>query len=428
MSATVVTNIAIEIFCSTLCLVFIICTLVVDSLKIKLNQIFIWVLLSNIAVMLSDALAFYSIGKTAPPFFLFNFIGNFFTFIFSYVIIMCFSNYINTYLSTKTKIKRTAVYHVYWICGVAIALTFLSLLNHMYFTIDENNIYHRGEMHWLSQVLGMAALMVNMVVIVKYRRLLNRIEKFALFMYIILPIVAVVVQMLVYGFVLVYIASTITITIIYVGMQAQYPKMIQEKELALTQNQIALMLSQIKPHFLYNALNAIQYLCVTEPDKAEEAVGKFARYLRGNMDSLTQKSPIPFEQELAHLQNYLTIELYRFPYLRIEYDLKIQEFALPALTLQPLVENAIKHGVTQSEQEKGTIRISTWEDELAWYLMVEDDGVGFDPIKIPQDGNSHIGIENTKKRLAVMCGGSLAIESKPRSGTRVMVRLPKEAK
>jgi hypothetical protein len=91
------------------------------------------VLLSNVAVMLSDALAFYSIGRMEPHFFVFNFIGNFLTFQFSYIVIMCFSNYINVYLLAKFPVKRTTVYMVYGVCGLAITLTFLSLLNNMYF-------------------------------------------------------------------------------------------------------------------------------------------------------------------------------------------------------------------------------------------------------------------------------------------------------
>ncbi len=420
----VIINIAIEIFCSVMCLVFIICTLMGDNLKIRLNRVFIWVLLSNIAVMLSDALAFYSIGKREPPFFALSFIGNFCTYIFSYVIIMCFSNYISTYLTTKTQMKRGWVKLVYGICALAIALTFLSLINNMYFIIDENNIYHRQNMYWLSQILGMIAMLINAVMIITYRKFLNRMEKFALSAYIILPVIAIVIQMLVYGLVSVYIASTITITIIYVGMQAQYSKMIKEKELHLTQNRIAIMLSQIQPHFLYNALNTIQYLCLTQPTKASEIVEDFSDYLRGNMDSLTNKSPIPFIHELAHLKHYLAIEQLRFPYVKIIYNLQVQDFHLPALTLQPIVENAIRHGVTEDEA-KCTIIISSWEDTSAWCLMIEDSGVGFDSAQEKEDGRSHIGISNTSARLEVMCGGRLNLESVSGKGTRVTITIPK---
>ncbi len=425
MTTTTMINIAIEIFGSVMCLVFLICILVGDNLKIQLNRVFIWVLLSNIALMISDALAFYSIGKTEPIFFLTNHLGNFFTFIFSYIIIMCFSNYINTYLVFKIKIKRYGVYLVYGVCGFAIALTFLSKLNNMYYIIDENNIYHRQELYWLSQLLGIIALLINAFVIIRHRKHLNRMEKFALSVYIILPVTAVVIQMLIYGFVSVYIASTITIMIMYVGMQAQHARMMKEKELQLVQNRITIMLSQIQPHFLYNALNTIQYLCLTQPTKASKVIEDFSHYLRGNMDSLVNKDNIEFTRELEHLEHYLSIERIRFPGLSIFYDLKAMDFCLPALTLQPIVENAIIHGVTQSEKSNSTVKVISYENEAAWILKIDDNGIGFDPNKEIKDGRSHIGISNTRNRLESMCGGSLDIDSTPGNGTCVTIQIPK---
>jgi len=219
-------------------------------LRVRINRAFIWVLLSNITLMLSDALAFFSIGRAGIHFFVLSFIGNFFTFQFSYLLIMCFSNYINVYLASKIQIKRTTVRMVYGVCGLAIALTFFSLLNNMYFIIDENNVYHRQSMYWLSQVMGMIGLALNSIEIIRFRKSLNRMETFALASYIILPIIAVVIQVSVYGYVSVYIASTLTIFFIYIGMQAQFQKILKESELQLTQSRIAIMLSQIQPHFL----------------------------------------------------------------------------------------------------------------------------------------------------------------------------------
>lgn len=198
-----------------------------------------------------------------------------------------------------------------------------------------------------------------------------------------------------------------------------------EKE--LTESRIAIMLSQIQPHFLYNALNTIHYLCRTQPQKAVQVIENFAAYLRGNMDSLTRETLIPFEQELIHLKNYLSIEQLRFPDVEIIYCLQVTEFRLPALSLQPLVENAIRYGVTQRE-EGGVVTISTWEEQAFWFLQVEDNGVGFDPSLPKEDGRSHIGITNVRKRLDALCGGTLSITSRPNEGTRVTISIPKEMK
>ncbi|MCC0646813.1 histidine kinase [Clostridioides sp. ZZV15-6598] len=198
----------------------------------------------------------------------------------------------------------------------------------------------------------------------------------------------------------------------------------QRLEGELMENRISIMLSQIQPHFLYNALNTIQYLCKHDSDMAVHAVEKFSSYLRGNMDSLTQKKLIPFEKELAHLKNYLYIELLRFgERIKIHYELTITDFFIPVLTVQPIVENAIRHGVTK-QKEGGTIIVSTSKDENNIYIVIKDDGVGFRPFERANDGKSHIGIQNVKRRLETQCNGNLNIESCIGKGTIVTIIIP----
>lgn len=182
--------------------------------------------------------------------------------------------------------------------------------------------------------------------------------------------------------------------------------------------------SQIKPHFLYNTLTTIRHLCLSQPKLAANAIGEFAAYLRGNMDALSEKELVSMQQEYQHLQHYVAIEALRFPEIEIVYDLRALDFKLPVLTLQPLVENAIKYGVS-NRSEGGKITIKTWEDETYWYLCVHDNGIGFDPTYVTNDGRSHIGIQNTKQRITIMCHGELHVESSREHGTNVTITLPK---
>ena len=201
---------------------------------------------------------------------------------------------------------------------------------------------------------------------------------------------------------------------------------IYKLENELLQNQISIMLSQIRPHFLYNALVAIQELCLIDPETASDAVADFSMYLRGNMDSLAIKDPIPFEKELHHVETYLSLEKKRFgDRLSIAYDIKSRDFLLPVLTLQPIVENAVRHGVTMRE-EGGSVTVSTHETKRGAVITVKDDGVGFNSRRVPKNGErSHVGIENVRSRLVSMCGGSLAIQSKPTIGTTAVITIPK---
>lgn len=200
-----------------------------------------------------------------------------------------------------------------------------------------------------------------------------------------------------------------------------------ERELELANT--SLMISQIQPHFLYNALNTIKYLIKRDPKSAEKAVISFSRYLRGNMDSITKKEPIPFAEELEHTKNYCDIELLRFgDKLNIIYDTPVTSFSLPALSVQPIVENAIKHGVTK-KPEGGTVTVTTSENEHYYLIKVQDDGVGFDvdnPDLTPSDTHAHIGVNNVRERLTNMVNAEFIIESQIDIGTCVTIKIPKK--
>lgn len=200
----------------------------------------------------------------------------------------------------------------------------------------------------------------------------------------------------------------------------------KEMETELKDKSIAVMISQIQPHFLYNSLNSIAELCVVDPKRAEKATIDFSRYLRGNMGALNEKKTIEFEDELNHLIHYIELEKLRYgDDLQFEYDIREKEFTLPALTVQPLVENAVNHGIRYHKM-KGKVKISSYSDDKNYYVEIEDDGVGFDPENYMSDGRKHVGIANVKYRLEVLCGGHVEIKSEKGNGTVVTIRIPKE--
>jgi len=204
---------------------------------------------------------------------------------------------------------------------------------------------------------------------------------------------------------------------------------ITELENELLQNQISIMLSQIRPHFLYNSLVAIQELCLIDPETAREAINEFSSYLRGNLSAFAVTKPIPFDQELRHVESYLSLERKRYgDKLNIEYDISIRDFNMPIQTLQPLVENAVRHGVTKRE-EGGTVTVKTAETETDIIISVIDDGVGINAINEFEDSDrTHVGIDNVTKRLISMCNGTLSIESIPGEGTTAVITIPKAEK
>lgn len=202
----------------------------------------------------------------------------------------------------------------------------------------------------------------------------------------------------------------------------------QEMQNEMLQMRVSIMVSQIQPHFLYNSLTSIAQLCEKNPSKAKKATIEFSEYLRRNMNSLKEQAPVPFESELKHLETYLSLEKMRFgDELNVEYDIETTNFLIPSLTVQPLVENAVKHGVGMKE-DGGTVTIATKEFDDRYEVIVSDDGVGFDTSKKPNDGRTHVGMENVRNRLKTMCNALLNIESTVGKGTVATITIPKEEK
>ena len=195
-------------------------------------------------------------------------------------------------------------------------------------------------------------------------------------------------------------------------------------EAQLKESRIAIMLSQIQPHFIYNTLGTIERMCLKDPQQAFDLVRNFSLYLRRNFSELDSVTPICFAEELKHVEYYVNIEKVRFPDMGIEYDVEATEFVLPALSVQPLVENAIKHGLMRLESG-GTVRIHSYETPTYFCVEVTDDGAGFDA-DAPIDEKKHVGLRNIRGRLKAMVDGELVIESKPGAGTRAMIMIPKE--
>ena len=194
----------------------------------------------------------------------------------------------------------------------------------------------------------------------------------------------------------------------------------------LAESRISTMMSQIRPHFIYNTLGSIEQLCELDPPKAGELVHNFAKYLRGNFGELDSSKPILMSQEMDHVRYYMSIEKVRFPDIEFSFEMNCEDFSLPALTVQPIVENAIKHGLMKLEKG-GSIHVVSYETDTDYCISVEDDGVGFDKSKLVED-KKHIGLRNIRDRLKVMVGGTLEIDSTQGVGTKVLIKIPKEWK
>ena len=158
------------------------------------------------------------------------------------------------------------------------------------------------------------------------------------------------------------------------------------------------------------------------PPLANQTLEKFSKYLRQNLDAMEQPDLIPFSSEIEHTRLYADIEMLRFPHIRMEYRIDDEDFVIPALSVQPLVEDAIRHGVRS--REEGVVSVSSYRDENDHVIEIRDNGVGFDPEEKKTTGETHIGIGNVRGRVEQLCGGSMKIESEIGKGTTVTLRIP----
>lgn len=206
--------------------------------------------------------------------------------------------------------------------------------------------------------------------------------------------------------------------------ELEMEKIVLNAELA--ESRISTMMSQIRPHFIYNTLGSIEQLCEIDPPKAGELVHDFAKYLRGNFGELDNPKPILMSQEMDHVRHYVSIENVRFPDMTFTFEMNSEDFHIPALTVQPIVENAIKHGLMKL-QKGGAIHVVSYETETDYCVRVTDDGVGFDT-SLLLDERKHVGLRNIRERLKAMVNGTIEIESTVGVGTKVLIKIPKETK
>ena len=312
----------------------------------------------------------------------------------------------------------------FWILlGANALLNATALFSHICFWI-ENNQFHRGPLGFSCHIVS--AIILLYILYLTFAAQAKR-DRFQL----IIPTVNIALVFA--GAVMdTFIAHTQSgITFLSVAMVSSalfyyiwlHLKFVHDHEKALeAESRIRIMMSQIQPHFLYNTLSSIQALCRIDPDKAFDVTEQFGTYLRRNIDSLDQPDLIPFTKELEHTRVYAEIEMLRFPNVRVNYDVPDVDFSVPVLTVQPLVENAIRHGVRI--REEGIVTVSSRTTDRFHEIMISDNGKGFDTTLLKTADGSHIGVRNVQERIEKLCGGTLTVESVPDKGTTVTIRIP----
>lgn len=407
-------NIALDAF-GLLVMVIILLSCVNEHIRSSrgTSRPFMALLVSVIATLVSDLLSWVGEGNIELS--TLTTVSNTVAVCFSYVTIICFMIYLKETLNTTSKLLSAMIY---LFGALSIITTIFLIANTFYeyaFYVDEFGHYVRVDDTMMSVIYLQLPILsfITIVLTLILSKASDRMIKISFIIYTIFPVIGVLLDYYIHGLSLTYIGLVLSVLIIYANIYSQKQKMIEKQKNAL-------MLSQINPHFVYNTLSTIASMCDISPKQAKYLTIDFSQYLRRNIGSLSSEELIPFEEEMEHVACYLKIEKARFrERLNVIYSTQCKDFCVPPLTVQPLVENAIKHGITK-KASGGTVKISTFEEEGSYVIEIIDDGVGFDT----ESAEMHVGLENVKARVADMCRGTVTVKSTPSIGTRVTIKIP----
>ena len=287
-----------------------------------------------------------------------------------------------------------------------------------YFTPDY--VYHRGTWYPLLLLPPILISVTILISVIRRKKVLSSRQFAAFLIYVILPAAGMLVQTFVYGISFIVIFTSLAGAAMLMFIAGEQVERYTEQQVENERLYANTMVLQMRPHYIYNAMMSIYYLVDRDPEKARQVILDFTNYLRKNFSALDKKDMIPFTDELEHARAYLAVEKARFEdNLFVEYNVSYTQFRLPPLTLQPIVENAVKHGL-DPELEPLHIRIYTLETEHGAEITVEDTGPGFDS---SAGDEPHGALENIKSRLAMMCGGTLEITPREGGGTVVKIKM-----
>ena len=411
-------NISLDVF--ALVILFIIfLSIVSERPKKESNSLaFLTIIISIILTLIADIIAW--IGEGNVNLSMLTLVGSVLASCFAYLTIPLFMHYMKINLYPSSKLINAIILLISLLCMASILVLIMNIFENRILYVNDLGHFALKD-NIISTILYLIVPMISfcvmffMTLMGKGVTLGNRLLYFLNGLF---PILGATIDFFFHGWSVTYLAFVICAVVLYTSIYVEKRKIISEQKTAL-------MLSQINPHFMYNTLTTIASMCDVDPRQARNLTIEFSSYLRQNIGTLSENKLIPFVQEMKHVDTYLTIEKARFgDRINVIHSIQSENFMIPPLTVQPIVENAIKHGITK-KISGGTVRITSYSDEKNYIIDIIDDGVGFDT-DTKQITKDHVGLTNVRNRLRSTCKGTLEIKSMIDVGTRVTITIPKK--
>ena len=469
-------NIAFDTWTAIICLVAGIIIYTNRSLEPKASWTMIGVLLTDSVINISETLGYIFDGRSGDFATAIQHISHFSVYFFICILTMFVATHFGRVIDVRGGNAKKEIIISCAISMVNLVGVVVSRFFGFYYTINEKHHYVKLPTYPVYITLCLLAMVPVFIMVIRGRKVLRRKEFIAFLLFAVLTTTGGVLQLFITKISVYNAANSVSILIVILIHELVYSEDTVRSERMLAMARIHAYESQIQPHFIYNSLAAIR--SQLPPDsQAVETLNHFVGFLRGTIDVMNEDECISFTHELKTVKHYLFLEKTRFgDKLNVELDIRNEDFRLPAFTIQLLVENAIRHGIREKPDGRGTVTIATYQTKEAHVIEVSDDGVGFDtaclddspsPAELLQqdmagydsvlrygrvgksaaeqpgstgqsasmvsgqpgadDTHHSVGLLNLKNRLSLMCGGDLIVESIIGQGTQAWVRIPLSA-
>ena len=376
-------NVTVEFIGIVICILGIVQTLINARFNRNAEKYFVAVFVSLIIFSVSNIVGQHMRGLVGNGWRAALVVSNFVEFCMPCVIVYLLVNYVLSEFDAERERKGIRIL-IKVLLLLHIVLLLISQFTGLYYTIDSENIYRRSALYPLSYIFTAVMMLLYAYLLIVYRKSMTLHAGIAFWISFTVPCVAMIAQIFIYGIYLIVFSSEISSLAMYMFLMSDYTDRYYRQQQEITKLKIDIMLAQIQPHFMYNCLQVIQHICLTDPEKASEAIGDFSDF-----------------KELFGIN-------------------------IPKMTLQPLVENAVIYGVRRSDTGKGTVTIRSEEFPDRYEISVIDNGSGFNADKVSDTGQRvGTGIQNVRNRLRLTCGGTLRIVSEHGKGTTATIILPK---
>lgn len=275
-----------------------------------------------------------------------------------------------------------------------------------FYIVDENYYFHNGDLFYVPYMMPIA--MIGMIILGITFYLSDRRTKIFLYFFVLVPLIASLMDIFLLTINVLFISMLFALMGLYVNFYIGRSTDLVKKDAQLVQQRAEIMVSQVQPHFLYNALTSIMNI-KGNPPETRDAISDFGKYLRGNLDTLKQKGPIAVMLEIEHVKNFMElVKLNGGDDINLELDIHDGNFLIPGLTLQSIFENLVELGFA-NEPPKGIMKISCFSKDDRHHVIVSDDSGLVRKCEILAGGNIvEFGLNAVKVRLHEMLGGTIA--------------------